>query len=79
MRIFLIKKVNKHIEHINSYAIETNHYNEKPLNKNNYCNFYNDNLNFRKIENISLSQQTDTTNNTIETNHQTINYFDNNY
>ena len=39
----------------------------------------NGNLNFRKIENISLSQQTDITNNVIETNNQTTTYVDNNY
>ena len=48
------------------------------VNKKNYCNFYNDNFNFRKIENISFSQQTDITNNIIETNTQTINYVDSN-
>ena len=36
-------------------------------------------MNFRKIENISLSQQTYITNNTIETNTETINYVGNNY
>ena len=35
--------------------------------------------NFRKIENISLSQKTDITNNIIETDTQTINYVDDNY
>ena len=35
-------------------------------------------MNFRKIENISLSQQTYITNNFIETNTQTINYIDHN-
>ena len=40
---------------------------------------YNDTFNFGKIENISLSQQTEITNNIIETNEQTINYIDNNY
>ena len=34
---------------------------------------------FRKIENIPLSQQTDITNIKTETNTQTINYVDNNY
>ena len=36
-------------------------------------------FNFRKIENISLTQQADITNNTPETNTQTINYVDGNY
>ena len=36
-------------------------------------------MDFIKIENISLSQQTDTTNNTTETNTETINYVDNDY
>ena len=40
---------------------------------------YYNNLHFRKIENISLSQQTDITNNITETNNQTITYVDNNY
>ena len=35
-------------------------------------------FNFRKIENISISQQTDITNNITETNNQTIHYVDNN-
>ena len=34
-------------------------------------------LNFRKIENISLTQQADITNDTTETNNQTITYVDN--
>jgi len=42
-------------------------------------NFYNDTFNFRKIENISLSQQTDIVNNIIETNEQTISYIDDNF
>ena len=40
-------------------------------------NLYNDTFNFRKIENISLSQQTDITHNIIEASTQTINYIDN--
>ena len=36
-------------------------------------------FNFRKIENISISQQSDITNNITETNNQTITYVDNNY
>ena len=35
-------------------------------------NFYNDTFNFRKIENISIQQQTDIINNINETNTQTI-------
>ena len=63
----VIKKVHKHITHINNYGTELNYYSKKSLNKKNYCNFYNDSFNFRKIENISLSQQTGITNNIIET------------
>ena len=44
-----------------------------------FYNCYHDTFNFRKIENISLSQQTYITNNIIETNTQTINYIDNSY
>ena len=36
-------------------------------------------MNFGKIGNISISQQTDSTKNITETNTQTINYTDNNY
>ena len=36
-------------------------------------------FNFRKIENISLTQQADISNNITETNSQTITYVDNNY
>ena len=75
----VIKKVHKHIKHINNYDTEINYYNKKSLNKKQYYNFYHDNFNFRKIENISLTQQTDITNNITETNNQTINYVDNNY
>ena len=39
-------------------------------------NFYYDNFNVRKVEHISLSQQTDITNNIIDTNTQTTNYID---
>ena len=42
-------------------------------------NFYNDTFNFRKIENSSLSQQTDIVNNIIETNDQTISYIDDDF
>ena len=75
----VIKKVHKHIQHINNYDAEINYYNKKSLNKNNYYNFYNDNFNFRKIENIRISQQTDITHNIAETNTQTINYVVNSY
>ena len=74
----VIKKVHKHINHINNYDTGMSYYSKKSLNKKNY-NFYNDNFNSRKIENISLSQQTYTTNNITETNTETINYADNNY
>ena len=43
----VIKKVNKHINHINNYDTGVNHYSEKSLKKNYYYNF-NDNCNFRK-------------------------------
>ena len=75
----VIKKVHKHIKHINNYDTEINYYNKKSLNKKQYYNFYHDNFNFRKIENISLTQQTDITNNIIETNNQAITYVDDSY
>ena len=75
----VIKKVHKHMNHINNYDTEINYYNKKSRNKKDYYNFYHGNFNSRKIENISLSQQTDITNNTTETNTQTIIYADNNY
>ena len=75
----VIKKVNKHITHVNNYDTEINYYSKKSLNKNNYYKFYNDYFNFRKIENISISQQSDITNNITKTNNQTITYVDNNY
>ena len=75
----VIKKVHKHINHINNYDTGINYYNKKSLNKKHYYNFYHGNFNFRKIENISLTQQADITNNIIETNTQTINYADDNY
>ena len=75
----VIKKIHKHIKHINNYDTEINYFSKKSLNKKQYYNFYNDYFNYRKIENISLSQKTDITNNIIETNEQTINYIDNNY
>ena len=54
-------------------------YNKKSLNKKQYYNFYHGSFTFRKIENISLTQQTDITNNITETKTQTINYVDGNY
>ena len=74
----VIKKVHKHIKHANNYDTAINYYNKKSLNKQQYCNFYHDNFNFRKPENISLTQQTDITNNIIETNNKTIAYVDGN-
>ena len=75
----MIKQVHRHINHINNYDTEVNYYHKKSFNKKNYCNFYNDSFDFRKIENIRISQQTDITNNIFETNTQTINYAGNNY
>ena len=72
-------KVHKHIKHINNYCTEINYHNRKSHNKGQYSNFYHDNFNFRKIENISLTQQTDFTNNITETNNQTITYVVNNH
>ena len=74
----VLKRVSKHKKHLNNYDTEIYYYKKKPHNKKNYCNLYTDNLNFRKIENISLSQQTDITNNIIETNTQTSTYVGNN-
>ena len=45
----VIKKVHTHIKHMNNYDAEINYDSKKSLNKNNYYNFYNDNLNFRKM------------------------------
>ena len=56
-----------------------NYHNKTSLNKKNHYNFYHGTFNFRKIENISLSQQTYITNNITETNNQTIGYIANNY
>ena len=67
------------MKHTNNYDTEINYHNKKPLNTKIYCNFYNDNFNFIKIENISLSQQTDITNAITETNTQTINCIGNKY
>ena len=75
----IIKIINTRIANINynSGYNELTYHNRKPINKQSYCNFYNDTFNFRKIENISLSQQTYITNNIIETNTQTINHIGN--
>ena len=43
----LIKKVHKHIKHINNYDTEINYHNKKSLHKKQYYNFYHDNFNFR--------------------------------
>ena len=71
--------MHKHIQHITNYGTDISYYNKKLLNKKQYYDFYHDNFNFRKIENISLIQQADITNNIAETNNQTITYVDNNY
>ena len=52
---------------------------KKSFNKKQYYNFYHGSFNFRKIENTSLTQQTNITNNITETNNQTIAYVGNNY
>ena len=75
----VIKKVHEHINNINNYDTEINYYNKKSLDKKQYYNFCHGNFNFRKIEHISLTQQTCITNNITETNNQTITYVDNNY
>ena len=56
------------MKHIHNYDTEINYYSKESSNNKNYYNFYNDNFNFRKIENISLSQQTGITNSITETN-----------
>ena len=68
----VIKHVHTHIKHINNYDTEITYQNKKSLNKKQDYSFYHDIFNFRKIENISLTQQTDITNNITETNNQTI-------
>ena len=75
----VIKKVNNHIKHINNYDTEINYYSKESVNSKKYCNFYNDTFDLIKIENISLSQQTDITNGTIEISTQTVIYIGNNY
>ena len=64
---------------MNSYDTYINHYSKESSNNTNYYIFYNYKFNFRKIENISLSQQSDITNSTTEANTETINYVDNKY
>ena len=63
---------------MNNYDTAINYYNKKALNQKQYYNFYHGAFYFRKIENISLTQQTDITNNITETNNQTITYVDSN-
>ena len=75
----VIKKVHTHMKHINNYGTEINYYNKKPLNNKQYYNFYHDSFSFRRVENVSLTQQTDITNNITETNNQTVTYVDCNY
>ena len=75
----VIKKVHKHIKHIHNFGTEINYHNQKSLNKEQYYNFYHDNFNFRKVENISLTQQTGITNSITETNNQTITYVGDTY
>ena len=67
------------MKNTNSYDTDINYYNKKSPSKKQYYNFYHDNFNFRKIENIPLTQQADITNNITETNNQTINYVGNSY
>ena len=55
----VIKQVHKQVKHISNYDTEVNNYCRKPLNKRQYYNFDHDSFNFRKIENIPLTQQTD--------------------
>ena len=71
------KKVHGHIKHINNYGTEMNYYNKKSFNKKQYCNFYHGSFNFKKNENISLTQQTDITHSIAEANNQTVTYVDN--
>ena len=75
----VIKHVHEHINHISSYDTEISYYNKKSLSKEQYYNFYHGKFNSRKIGNISLTQQTDITNNITETSNQTITYVDYNY
>ena len=75
----VVKMAHKHIKHIRNYDTEINYYSRTSFSKKNYYNVYNDNFDFRKIENTSLSKQTCITNNIIDTNTETINYAGNNY
>ena len=63
--------VNKHMNHINKYDTEIHYYNNQSFDEHKYDKCYNDALNVRNNEIISNSQQTDITNNIIETNTQT--------
>ena len=42
----VLKRVHKHIKHINNYDTEINYHNKKSLNKKQYYNFYHDNFQF---------------------------------
>ena len=64
---------------MNNHDTEIHYYNKKSLNQANYYNLYHGISNFRKNGHISLYQQTNITNDSIETNTQTTNYFDNGY
>ena len=75
----VIKHVHKHIKHIHNHGTEINYFNKKSPNNKQYYNSYHGNFNFRKIGNISLTRQTDITNNITETSNQTITYVDDNY
>ena len=76
-----IIRINTTTKDIN-YNYEHNdliYHNKKIWNKLMFYSFYNDTYKLRKIEIISRSQQTDITNNIIETNNKTNNYIGNNY
>ena len=75
----VIKNINTYIKHIDNYDTDITYYNKKSFNNNNYYNLYHDISNVRKNEHVSLSQQTDITNNIIETTTQTRTYIDDNY
>ena len=68
------KKIDKHIKHRNNYGTEKDFQNKKSFNKKHHYNLDNDVFNFSKNETISNSQQTDITNNIIETSTQTTVY-----
>ena len=76
MNIMNLTNLINHINHITNYEHEI--YNNKiSLNNNSYYNLYHGIFNFRKNEHIPLSQQTDATNNIIETNTQSTYYIGN--